>query len=805
MIKLNKELTPPQILIGSYSSGFAQNVLPRTRNQPWGWYRKARQMRKDPTIALARLLSLAPVLVAKWSYEAKPDAPEGAKGLISEQFDPLKTHVLKAGFNGCTDFGWQGFEKIISVNEDGTTYLKKLKPLLQDITDILVDRPTGAFIGLRQRFYQNQLSNTPITALVDGAIQLDLHKSLLVNFDVEGTNWYGEPMMQIAEHAYDQWHQSNEGAARYDAKMAGSHWIVHYPYGTSKVNGHEVDNFQVAESIILRLESSGAIAVPKTLAEFVDDLNKDAPDAWKVELLTDSGGHVSYNDRMKYMDTLKVRAFGFPERAILEGTFGTKAEAVAHADMSIVGIEMKHSEFCQQLNWHAVNQILRLNYGKKAENSVYIVPSPIADLERNFLQTIYAEMLKNPDGFLQEMNDIDVIALKDRLGVPIKSDARDNPSEAPDDEDFEDDDLEAAFNPDQARDEHGRWGSGGSSGHGKSLRQVIKPLADMMTDRQAHFMNKSIAKYQTQIGKHTQALAKHAPGSLKHTEAKVKMLKAQTALQKVYAKTEKFYKQPDTTTGKVPLPKIPGRNGTPQDKPIVITRDLEPRTPRAPAFKPVRGDTKPDVKLAPEYKPESDSKDVTQALNDANVRINQGKMKPDHLALTQQMAGRFAQSFPKQMKNLSMNSTIGGKQRFGVAHVRDIFDRPIEYPTVDLKAISSYKMQETFSRMQQIGHWPKGIPSHMGREAIAAHELGHVVGIRLREDHQEVRDWSHRSQSRLHELSGYAAGYHNAGQRQRETEAEAFSQMMTAPKSAWHPITADYHDTLTKLGYKIKL
>jgi len=42
----------------------------------------------------------------------------------------------------------------------------------------------------------------------------------------------------------------------------------------------------------------------------------------------------SFIDRQKYLDALKMRAFGLPERSILEGSHGTKAEADVHADIA---------------------------------------------------------------------------------------------------------------------------------------------------------------------------------------------------------------------------------------------------------------------------------------------------------------------------------------------------------------------------------------------------------------------------------------------------------------------------------------
>ena len=119
-----------------------------------------------------RSLILAPVLASEWSVEAD-DAPKGAEELINEVIIPMREHIQQTAFNGCIDFGWQPYEKVIDDSRSDWV-IGKLKPLLQDITDILVDEKTGAFLGFRQE-----------------EVDLDLEESLLVNFEVEGTDWYG--------------------------------------------------------------------------------------------------------------------------------------------------------------------------------------------------------------------------------------------------------------------------------------------------------------------------------------------------------------------------------------------------------------------------------------------------------------------------------------------------------------------------------------------------------------------------------------------------------------------------------------
>lgn len=395
-------------------------------------YAKWRQMRRDPTIALARQLCIAPVLAAPWSVEHTEDAFDGAVDMVQASMMPLRTHIVRTGLLGCVDFGWQGYEKLFAIDDSGQVYLRKLKPLLQDYTYILVEEDTGAYAGLRQTLPQE--------------LDLKTDETLLLNIDVEGTDWYGQSLMEIAEDPYDRWEDVDDAAGRYDKKIAGTHWVVHYPAGTSNYDGVEKDNYEIARDLLQALESSGGIVVPRQLERITDDLNRDVPDAWKIELITDSGaGSTAYENRQKYLDALKVRAFGLPERAILEGQFGTKAEAEAHADLAILNMELRHAVLCQQVNWHAVNQLLRLNYGKGTDDSVYIEPAPIADLALQFLRQLFTTITTQPDGLMQILDGVDMEALYDRLGIPIiPATQPDQPGRTPQTrpaEELEDEDL----------------------------------------------------------------------------------------------------------------------------------------------------------------------------------------------------------------------------------------------------------------------------------------------------------------------------------------------------------------------------
>lgn len=408
------ERTPPQVLVGG--NFLHDEELPQRRDFPFrsytawgGWYNKVREMRREPTIKLARALSIAPILAAPWSFEQETWAPEGALNEIQSQLMPMRMHIMRTMMCGCADFGWQGYEKIIDFDEYGRIVLKKLKPLLQDFTKILVDRTTGEFVGLRQ---QSPRQATPTDLCVD--------ECLLVSIDVEGTDWYGEAIMKSVETPFDQGCDVEASASRYDRKIAGAHWVVYYPLGSSTIQGVVKDNSEVAQIILNKLESSGSIAIPSTVSQIVDTLSANAADklAWKVELLTAQGGSTPFIERLKYIDAKKARAFGMPERAILEGQFGTKAEAEAHGDFAIVNMELRAKIGIQHLNRHVVDHLLRLNYGNGAEGAIYIEQAPLVDAQIQYLKTVYTALMADPNALMGEQLEMDMPALRDRLGIP---------------------------------------------------------------------------------------------------------------------------------------------------------------------------------------------------------------------------------------------------------------------------------------------------------------------------------------------------------------------------------------------------
>ena len=361
-----------------------------------------RRIRKDPTIALARALSISPIVAGHWSVEADDDVPDEMVEFIQQQFLPIRQPLLTSALLGGIDFGHAAFEKVFGLDEDGLIELRKLKPLLPDITRIMVETDNGAFAGV---------TNT-------GHV-LPPEKVLLIPFRVEGSNWYGEPLLENVRETYNEWRQANVGASRFDQKLAGTHLLVEYPPGFSEDQyGARRENSLIAAEICQSFEASGSLAVLRDMAPFVDKFGVDTP-GWKISFLEPAGGQQPlFVDRLKYLDSLKCRALLVPERSVTEGQYGTKAEAGEQIDLALTNCDLVHQEVTRLVNWYAVDQLLALNWGESWRGKVRLNAAPVRDANLAFLREVYKAFLANPSGFMEEYGHVDTDSLKSELGIP---------------------------------------------------------------------------------------------------------------------------------------------------------------------------------------------------------------------------------------------------------------------------------------------------------------------------------------------------------------------------------------------------
>lgn len=361
--------------------------------------KRIREMRRDPTIFLARLMLRSPLIASKWSIEVDAAELQPIADELYKVIKPMYRRYMEDCSQGCVDFGWQPFEVVWNLENNHINPVL-LKALLQENVEVLVSEH-GQFHGI-------DMSDDEVVLLGMDALVVTVNK--------EGDNYYGAGYMANAEEAWLASKQIAAASNVYDKKIAGAHWVIYFPNGKSLHNGEEKDNSEIAKSLLTNLENSGSFAIPYKLQDELEDLSSNSKQQWTVELKESSGSAANFDARLTQQDRYKVRAFGIPERSILEGQFGTKAEADSHGDFALLAIEQLGMSLVGQLNETVIRKWLKLNYGIK--DGVNLVMQPLSDSSLAFMRALYQALINNPDVMINELVSLDMDAIKDRLGVP---------------------------------------------------------------------------------------------------------------------------------------------------------------------------------------------------------------------------------------------------------------------------------------------------------------------------------------------------------------------------------------------------
>ena len=396
------QITGPQVYSTSIDTRTGE-LSPPTVSQ---WSTTLKTLIAHPTIKIARLLSVAPAVIRQWTTEStRDDVPEEVHDHIRKLIIPHQPQIVADGILGMVDWGWVAFERVL----DDEQKFQELKRLLHVMTTLLVDPANGDLLGCRQE----------ATTYTQGIIDLTIPDCVIMSQNVIGQEWYGRGDVIDAQAAHTSWANADAVAKRYDEKTAGAHWVIKYPMGTSDYNGEAgVDNGVIAEALLAALKSNGLIAIPQSLQRFVESGSDSHPE-WSIELMESSANtSVSLDTRLRYCDVLMVRAFGMPERTLQEGQHGTKAEAETHADAAMTYIDMRLKHVMQQVNKHVVKPELAAHFGEQWADSVRVIPEPIDADRRAYLQSVYDKILSTPEGFMSELDSIDVAALRDVSQIP---------------------------------------------------------------------------------------------------------------------------------------------------------------------------------------------------------------------------------------------------------------------------------------------------------------------------------------------------------------------------------------------------
>lgn len=368
-------------------------------------YNTYRAMRSNPTVAIARAAMFAPIKAAQWTFEAKDGVPDERVKFIQEQFEPKRADILRDVLR-CVEYGWQPFERVYAV-QDGRIVCARFKPLLPDISNPLLDPDTLRLIGVE-----------------NSGEKLSLREAAVFTYDTEGDDPYGRSIYEnIRVDAWWPWKDASTKLAQYATKGAGVIPLIRYPMGrTSDAGGTEVDNSVNAANVLRTLGVGMGVAMPNAIDPSYDDLLRGGANvqdlmAWQISFLeTRSGVGGELIDAMRHYEKLIVRGMLQPERSLIEGQFGTKADAGSHTDTGLLISTELLNWIVQEINRLFVDPLLALNFGNDARGSVYIKPSPIIDEDREFMRELVKQALLADPALLMGVADFD--AMLDAVNIP---------------------------------------------------------------------------------------------------------------------------------------------------------------------------------------------------------------------------------------------------------------------------------------------------------------------------------------------------------------------------------------------------
>lgn len=365
-----------------------------------------REMLCNPTIAIARAAATAPIKLAPWSYEADDDVPDEHVAFIRGAIEPLRRGLVR-DMCRAIDFGFAAFEKVWTI-KDGMTVVSKCKALLPELTCLKVD------------------AHGTLTGLENQGVELGLDYALVYSYDVEADNWYGRSRLEnLRDTAWRAWTDTFGKSGQLTTKITSVVPIAEYPDGESPGrDGGMKANWQHAQECIERLGSGRGVALPKVFLPGFEDLMRAGADisdlmAWTIRFLETRAGHgTEMLEMCRHWERLMARGYLAPERTILEGQFGTKADAQTHTDTLMASSDEVASDIVEVVNAGLVDPMLVRNFGEQARGTVRITKAATDSKVQEFVRSIVSSVLTNPANvdLLQTLTDVD--AMLDQAGVP---------------------------------------------------------------------------------------------------------------------------------------------------------------------------------------------------------------------------------------------------------------------------------------------------------------------------------------------------------------------------------------------------
>jgi len=373
---------------------------------PPGTYETYRRMRSNPTIALARVVATIPIRTADVGFEPKDGVDDSVLAFVQDVMEPLWPTLVK-NLIYALDYGHAAFEKVWEVREGRLVY-GKLKPLLPDMTELMVTEANGKFAGLRQK-----------------DVLLPPSKSFVYTYDGEAGDLHGRSRDENVRPVWWQWEQAIAKEGQYVTKVAGVIPQIEYPEGKSlDRNGAEKDNFELAQAVLNQLGRGNGVAMPNTLAKYAQDLVRQGVDisklkSWIISFLEVTGAHgTEINGILRHKESLMMRGWLVPERAAIEGQHGTLAESGEHGDVAVAVAAAILEDILLAVNRYLINPLLVVNFGPRAKHAVTMTSAGISSDQKAFIRQVVSGVITQPGNVDLFLRLLDYDALLDQAGLP---------------------------------------------------------------------------------------------------------------------------------------------------------------------------------------------------------------------------------------------------------------------------------------------------------------------------------------------------------------------------------------------------
>lgn len=424
---------------GGYYPYFGNGGMPDNPMAYPGWwglytgtYITYRWMLQHPIVRFVRSICVGIIGASTWEFENRSGAPEDLVKLVSDNMNDMRSRLINDFFLRGRDYGWTCGEPLW-IHKDGKLIYKDIKPLLNDISELLQLQDTGETVGIR-----NSAPRTPGSSL-----NTDLagpYKAFWYTYDGEAGNPYGRSWLEnMRATAWREWLACSQQLQALGVWVTGTRTIVKSPSGTfpgppDPVTGKatRISYRENAMKVIKDLSNGAAGVWLPSLG--IEPGNDGKIDAMKViaqlakESLTNieilKAGDQAQSikgilDRMRHAEENMFAAGLRSARTGLEGEHGTKEEAGVHTDTGTLNAETEQREFCRQCQPLA-NNLIMLNAGPKHVNGILLKPSSLVDRHTQVLRAVLLAVLNDRNVAVEAVNTMDIDWTLKQLGIRTK-------------------------------------------------------------------------------------------------------------------------------------------------------------------------------------------------------------------------------------------------------------------------------------------------------------------------------------------------------------------------------------------------